>query len=341
MSGHPKVSVVLPCFNAERFVGQSLTSLLGQTFADLEILAIDDGSTDATRSILDSYQARDPRVQVLHNESNQGLIVTLNRGVGEARGELIARMDADDVAAPHRIERQVQSLRRRPDVDMLGSAITLTGNRRWSRRRYPPVRCSEPGGARFMVVLGTPVAHMTLMGRAPVMHAHPYGNGPESVHTEDYELFSRMMAAGVQFANLRERLVTVRVHPGGVSRSYEQVQITNFVACSRRHLEKTLHIRPSLPVHRVLVNRIDHSVSPSDLDEGLGLLDRLEWAFLQAEPQAAAEITRVAAMQRADILAQALLKGRPGLRRTAARLARRYVTRLRAPGVGRYLLSKL
>jgi hypothetical protein len=332
---------VLPCFNAARFVDAALGSLRSQSFTDLEILAIDDGSTDGTLSLLEDHGRADGRVRVLRNEGNEGLIPTLNRGVAESRGELIARMDADDVAARQRIEHQVRTLLRRPDIDMLGSAIVLARDQGWFRRRRLPLRCTGPGGARFMSILGTPLAHMTLMGRAGVMRAHRYGSGPESLHTEDYELFSRMTAAGVQFANLDEPLVTVRVHPGAVSLSHEQLQITNFVTCSRRHLERTLLVCPPAPVHRVLVNRIDQSVGPGDLEDGLGLLDRLERTFLADEPEAAQEIKRVAAMQRADVLLQASLKGSSGLRGAAIRLTKRYGPGLASPGIGRHLLSKL
>ena len=99
VTGRPLVSVVLPCFNAERFLPAALDSLLRQTYRDLEILAVDDGSRDDTPRILEAYAGRDPRVRVLTNDSNLGLVPTLNRGVAEARGDFIARMDADDVSA--------------------------------------------------------------------------------------------------------------------------------------------------------------------------------------------------------------------------------------------------
>src|SRR5437588_11852113 len=101
------VSVVLPCFNAEPVVRDALDSLVRQTYEDLEIVALDDGSSDGTARILQEYAARDSRVRVFASASNEGVVGTLNRGVREASGEFIARMDADDVAAPERIERQV------------------------------------------------------------------------------------------------------------------------------------------------------------------------------------------------------------------------------------------
>jgi glycosyltransferase involved in cell wall biosynthesis len=335
------VSVVLPCFDSERFVAQALESMLRQTYRDLEILAIDDGSRDSTLRILQEYAERDARVRVLANPTNRGLIETLNRGVAEARGELIARMDADDVAAPERIERQVEVLVRRPEIGVVGTGIALVDEDGLLLGRRAPVRCVEPAGARFMALFATPLAHPTLLARAAVMKAHPYGVSPDSLHTEDYELFTRMLAAGVAFLNLNEQLVSLRVRRGGVSRHHERQQVANFVACARRYLAQTLDLRPDPGPHRVLVNRIDREVSAGDLEEGLRCLDLIEQRFLAREPQAAPEIRGIADEQRVDILLQAALKGAVGARLAAGPLALRYRSRLVSPRARRYLAGKL
>jgi glycosyltransferase involved in cell wall biosynthesis len=337
----PLVSVLLPCFDAERFVGAALDSLLGQTYDELEILAMDDASEDGTFGILEAYAAGDERVRVLRNERNLGLIATLNRGVAEARGELIARMDADDISARRRIERQLETIRRRPDVDVVGTAIELVDGGSGRRLRPRPLRCLTPEGARFVALFATPVAHVTILARAPAMRAHPYGTSPDSLHTEDYELFTRMLADGVGFCNVDEPLMTVRADPHGVSLRHEEIQVENFVACAANHLERTLGVRPEPAAHRVLVNRIDATVGGRDLREGLRWLDRIEREFLRREPGAAAEVRRAANLQRADILLQAALKGRAGVRAMAALLAFRYGRRLLSPPARRYLVGKL
>jgi len=337
----PLVSVLFPCFEAERFVGAALESLLGQTYAKLEILAVDDASGDGTERILEELAAGDERVRVLRNERNLGLIGTLNRAVREARGELIARMDADDVAAPRRIERQVETLLRRPEIDVLGTAIAISGRGRGRSLGPRPVRCVSPGGARFAALFVTPVVHATILARAPAMRAHPYGTSPDSLHAEDYEMFARMLEDGVGFGNVDEPLMTIRANPESVSLQHEQVQVDNFVACAARHLERTLGVRPEPGAHRVLVNRMDRAVTGRDLEAGLALLDRIEATFAAREPEAAAEIRRTADMQRVDILAQAALKAPPTVRLHAARLALRNSRRLLSPASRRYIASKL
>jgi glycosyltransferase involved in cell wall biosynthesis len=340
MSDSPLVSVVLPCYEAEESLPAALASLLVQTYASLEILALNDGSADATPRILAEHAARDGRVRVLRNAGNLGVIRTLNRGVAEARGEFVARMDADDVAMPTRIERQVELLRRRPDVGVVGTGIEPV-DRVGRRLRPRPVLCTGPGGARFVALFATPVMHPTITARAEPMRAHPYGGPPESLHTEDYEMFARMLDAGVGFANVEEPLMRVRSDPTSVSARFERIQVENFVLCAARHLERTLGVRPDPAPHRVLVNRIDATVDAEDLREGLRWLDRLEADFLRREPDAAAEIRRAADLQRVDILAQAALKGAPVVRLAACSLTLRYGRRLLAKDSRAYLAGKL
>ena len=340
MSTCPLVSVALPCHNAQTSVGEAVESLLTQTYGELEIIAVDDGSTDETGEILASYAARDTRLRLLRHESNRGLIATLNHAVADACGEFVARMDADDVAAPRRIETQVEFLSRRPDVGVVGCAIDLValGSERPPRPR--PLRCHEPRGARFMSILGTPVAHTSILARTNVMKAHPYGLVPEAVHTEDYELFSRMISTGVGFANIDEPLVTVRLDPGGISRRYEKLQVDNFVRCAHRHFERIFGWLPDTGPHRVLVNRLDASTTRADLADGLRLLSHVEHAFVESEPSAYREIRGIADMQRVDILLQAVLKGQPSLRTVAGREGLRYAKHLSSPTARGYLASK-
>ena len=341
MNGRPLVSVVLPCFNAERFLHEALKSVLRQTYRDLEVVALDDGSRDATARILERHAAQDARVRIMANDNNLGLIPTLNRGVAEARGDFIARMDADDVAAPARIERQVQTLTVRHEIGVLGAGIELVDQAGRRSRRQAPVRCREPGAARFMALFATPVAHVTTLARASVMRAHPYGTSPDSLHTEDYDLFTRMLADGVEFLNLDEHLVTVRVNDGSVSRRHEALQVANFVACARRHLERTLGLQPDPSAHKVLVNRMDDAISAHDLEAGLRCLDRVEEMFLSREPGATREVVGIADEQRVDVLVQAALKGSPRVRLAAGRLAGHYGRRLRSRRARRYLAGKL
>ena len=121
--GNPKVSVVVPANNAERYISEAIESVLNQTFEDYELIIVNDGSTDRTEDIILDYQKMDPRIIYLKNEENLRICRTLNRGLEAARGDYIARMDADDWSYPARLEKQLDYMRNNPDVVLVGSFI--------------------------------------------------------------------------------------------------------------------------------------------------------------------------------------------------------------------------
>jgi glycosyltransferase involved in cell wall biosynthesis len=115
----PKISVVMPVYNGKEYLALAVESILRQTFADFEFIIINDGSTDNSADIAASYE--DPRIKLLHNDKNLGLIPSFNRGLENSRGEYIARMDADDIAFPDRFKKQVAFLDDHPDIALCGS----------------------------------------------------------------------------------------------------------------------------------------------------------------------------------------------------------------------------
>lgn len=343
MNSRPLVTVLLPCFNGEAVVGYALRSILSQTYPALEVLVLDDGSTDGTGAVVAELQARDSRVRLSRSEANCGLIPTLNRGIQEASGELIARMDDDDLAAPTRIKKSVELFLRRPELSAVGTNTRYVSASTGRPVQPRPARCFEPAGAHFMTLLAPPIVHPTLVARATVLRTHPYGIAPDSLHTEDYELFTRMAGSGLSLMNLRERLVTVQVRPHGVSLSHETTQIANFVRCAQRYLQEAEGLTPPEGVHRVLVNRMNEHVTPEDLTAGLALLAELQAAALAtAHGQAGrADITRVADLQRVDILSQAILRGHRGVRARAVALLRAHATSLLSRDARTYMAAKL
>ena len=123
MHASPPVSVVMAVCNGARYLGEAVASVCSQTLADFEVVAVDDGSTDETTEILEEWRRSDARVRVLRNDANLRLIRSLNRGLEEARGELVARMDADDVCMPQRLEKQVAYLDGHPECVLVGSRV--------------------------------------------------------------------------------------------------------------------------------------------------------------------------------------------------------------------------
>mgnify|MGYP001807244913 CR=1 FL=1 len=121
----PLVSVLLPCYNAMPYLREALESIIHQTYTNLEILCINDGSTDETGTVLEEYAATDKRITVIHNETNIKLIRSLNKGIDLSTGEFLARMDSDDVSSPDRIEKELDCLLENEMVDELGCSIDL------------------------------------------------------------------------------------------------------------------------------------------------------------------------------------------------------------------------
>lgn len=122
-----KVSVVMPVYNSEKYLKESIESILNQSYSDLEFIIINDGSTDNSFKIIKEYAKLDKRINVISRE-NKGIVYSLNEAIRLAKGEYIARMDADDISAPKRIEKQISFLKSHRDIDILGTQVKVVGN---------------------------------------------------------------------------------------------------------------------------------------------------------------------------------------------------------------------
>jgi len=207
----PLVSVLMPVYDASRYLAQALESILAQTFADFEFLALDDGSTDGSAAILEDYARRDPRLRVLRRPHG-GLVARLAEGLAEARGEFIARMDADDVSHPERFARQVDYLLRHPECSAVGGEVLLI-----DPEGRPICRCGvapdhETIDAGMMNGNGMAIVHgAALFRRAAMLDAGGYREEYEVA--EDVDLFLRLAERG-RLANLPDTLLEYRQHPG-------------------------------------------------------------------------------------------------------------------------------
>lgn len=207
MNASPRVSVVMAVYNAEAFLAEALESVLFQSFRDLELVVIDDGSTDATAAILGGF--RDRRVQVLTNPQNLGFAASLNRGIDVARGSYIARLDADDICGRDRLQRQVAFLDDHQDVAILGSAARVVGEGAAGQAIWTLPQSSL--AVRFAALLRSPFLHPTVMLRRAAFKPSELVYDAGFAPAEDYELWSRALRS-VEGANLPEPLVTYRLH---------------------------------------------------------------------------------------------------------------------------------
>lgn len=245
----PAVTVLMPVYNCAEHIVEAMESILAQTFTDFELLIVNDGSTDDTRKIIASK--KDRRIRLIDNESNRGLVPTLNKGLNRARGRFIARMDCDDVALPDRFLRQVKFLEDNPDVSVCGTWARVFGNPR-EATMTPPV---HPEEIRVELLFRSALVHSSVMVRRRVLDNSPYRYDPAYRHAEDYDLWARLSRV-TRLANIDEILMMYRVHEDqiGCLHQDEQQFVTNSV---RERLLCELGISPTpaeLQLHAVVAD---------------------------------------------------------------------------------------
>jgi len=205
MSKSPKVSVVTSVYNGEKYIEECVQSILNQSFKDFEFILLDNGSTDGTAKFLD--QINDPRVRVVHQE-NLGIPQSLNKGVQLARGELVARLDADDVSYPHRLEHQVQFMDANKDHVLCGGGYQCWINGSLSPQTVPLPLTDQDIRSRLSRF--NPIAHSAVVFRKDAF-LQVGGYDRHLLFTQDYDLWIRLMKIG-KASNLEENLGFVRFY---------------------------------------------------------------------------------------------------------------------------------
>jgi glycosyltransferase involved in cell wall biosynthesis len=221
----PKVSVVMSVFNGEGFVAAAITSVLEQTLVGFELVVVDDGSTDSTPAILAEFAAEDDRVAV-HRHANQGLSASLNRGIELARAPLIARLDADDIALPTRLELQVDFLDRHEAVGLVGGAARFIDDEGhvFAEAVYP----TSDSETRLAFAHSTPFVHSAVTFRRAAFQATEGYRGA-FVDAEDLDLWLRI-AEQHDVLNLPQQVVGYRIHAGQATFHNLERQATSALA---------------------------------------------------------------------------------------------------------------
>jgi len=206
----PKLSVAMSVYNGEEFLKETIASILNQTFANFEFIIIDDGSTDKSKSIIESFN--DQRIKLISRE-NKGLTSSLNEGISLSQGEYIARMDADDIAHPQKFEKQIAFLDKNPEICLGGTwAKMIDKNNNEIGDYKTPISSKE---IRKEVFWHNPFIHSSVMIRKKVLK--DLGGYNEKYKTaQDYELWSRLVPK-YQTANLPEFLLKYRLLSTGIT----------------------------------------------------------------------------------------------------------------------------
>jgi hypothetical protein len=226
----PLISVVMPVYNAARWLDVALASIAAQTCTDYELIAVDDGSTDASLQMLQRYGARDPRLRLV-SRPNTGIVRALNDGLDAARGQFVARMDADDEAAPDRFALQLQRMRADAGLVALGSSVTFMDRAGRSVQACPRPQQHADIERLLLAGDGGALIHPAVLLRTAAVRAVG-GYRAFAQYLEDLDLYLRLARVG-ELANLAEPLLRYRVHNGSINFTQQQGRHTVKLAVMR------------------------------------------------------------------------------------------------------------
>lgn len=238
----PRISVITPVRNGEQFLAETVASILRQTFGDFEYLIVDDASTDGTPEMIARFARQDARIVPLWVPTNVNQSHALNVALDAARGELVALIDADDLAFPERLACQVRFLDAHPEVGVVGAQvqqIDVEGNARFAMS-FP----TTPALVRWMVLFGTPVLHSAAMMRRALL-ASIGGYSVQWKYANDYSLWAELIER-TQITNLPETLVAYRRHGSQMSTTLATPQRGEVWLLIHRMLAERLALRVSL-----------------------------------------------------------------------------------------------
>lgn len=255
----------MPVFNTEEFVGEAMESILNQSYKDFEFIIIDDCSTDKTFEVISSY--KDPRIKVIKNEVNSGRSASDNRAFKIARGEYVAKMDADDISLPNRFEKQVAFLNDNPAIDIIGGWMKHFGDNTYTKK-YP----ASPDIAACEILFGIPVGNPTVMFRKESIEREGlhYDEDIKGTYCEDYDFFAKAFIASLSITSIGEILLRYRVLPM-TNKKRQIIDLRIAGACKVRKAvldslgveysvgDLDLHNRMSLPIKLQDASEIIHA----------------------------------------------------------------------------------
>ncbi len=287
---NPKISVLMPAYNAEKFIDKAIKSILSQTFTDFEFIIINDGSTDNTEEIILSFT--DSRIRYVKNETNIKLIQTLNKGIELARGKYIARMDSDDISTPQRLELQYQFMEGNPHIGASSGliyTISEDGNKIGHSNQY---LCTTPTSCIFSSLLRTPISHPSAFIRTDILKKIKYSNDKAALHIEAFVLWGDIIENGYQIAILEKPLVYYRNNSQSISHKYKELQMRNHAKFSKIHIERCLNMK----IEQKAVDDLfitDSTITIRRLNMALKQVDNLYHKFTEKYELTNKELTQI------------------------------------------------
>ncbi len=231
MNEKPLISVIMPVYNEEKYLSHAITSILNQSFKNFEFIIINDGSTDNSLNILNSFT--DDRILII-NQENKGISISLNNGMNLSRGEFIARMDADDISRFDRLEIQYEFLKNNPEIGIVGSAVNVIDSKgkRWGKQTF----IQSDVGVRWLCLTQSPFVHPSVMIRKECLEQNKLEYS-DLRYVEDYDLWIRLLSFTKGFV-IGQTLLDYRVHKSNITNMYHKIQLKNHNEIALRAVKK-------------------------------------------------------------------------------------------------------
>lgn len=271
-----KITIVMPVYNTKKYVDQAIQSILNQSFQDFEFIIIDDGSTDKSLSIIKSFN--DKRIQIIQNKKNLGLIKTLNKGIDLAKGKYIARMDADDIAKPERLAKQLRFLEKHTNYALVGTQANFIFEDKLSNSQFKMETNSDL--LATLSLFNCPFIHPSVMIRTEILKEFYYNE--DFTAAEDYELWTRILKK-YPCANLNEGLLHYRLHDNNISTLQNNEQIESVKRIYRSNLKyiKMPYSELDLDIYLKISGSYQQKISMSDLESMSDWLMKMQKHLLQ------------------------------------------------------------
>ena len=229
----PRISVLMSVYNGEKYLTEAIQSILEQSFNDFEFIIVDDGSSDNSQQIINSF--KDKRINLIINNKNIGLTKSLLKGYEYCQGEFIARMDADDISMPQRFKKQIEYFDKHPEVGVLGTNAYAIGDN--SKPKYKIKYPENHSLIKWSLIFSNPICHPSVMIRKNVIEKYGFYNDDlYSKYIEDYNLWSNFVHH-TKFANINVALLKLRIVGQKISIKNHQEQINNSVYEAQKNLE--------------------------------------------------------------------------------------------------------
>jgi glycosyltransferase involved in cell wall biosynthesis len=271
------VSVIMSVYNGEKYLSKAIDSILIQTFTNFEFIIIEDGSTDKSLEIINSYSEKDKRIKLVINRDNLGLAKSINKGLALAKGEYIARMDADDISDPNRFLAQVQFLEKNKSIDIVGCWVEIINHDSQSTGKIWKFLHS-PMSLRWITFFTVPVMHPSVMLRRKIFDL---GNRYEQSENfaQDYGLWIRLNS-DFRFSNIQVALLKYRIHSDSISGSKYIPQHEAAYLMSKKAIDSYLGNKYPLDLIK-LINTPYHVQSVDQLKSSADLLQQMYQKFRQ------------------------------------------------------------